>query len=261
MKEGTGDAGWDDLIRELDAWQGEGLTATLWWRDDDATKITGALENMLDICENTQVPLALAVIPARADPGLGDCLAGHRRVNVLQHGLAHLNHEAEGHKKSEFGGGRDLSQGRADIREGREILSRWEAFLPVFVPPWNRMDHRFIEILPDLGITAISAFKARPTRNPAAGLKAINSHVDIIQSRDGHRHFIGVGRAIHAIVDHLSARRQGRVDREEPSGILTHHLDHDDESWTFLERLFRAAGKHPAARWLSAAEIFKPETQ
>ena len=31
------EAGWPDLTAELDRWGEAGRTATLWWRDDDAT--------------------------------------------------------------------------------------------------------------------------------------------------------------------------------------------------------------------------------
>lgn len=259
MKEGIGEVVWDDLTRELDAWLAEGLTATFWWRDDDAIEVTDALERMLKISENTGTPIAMAVIPARAGNDLRDRLIRHKRVDVLQHGLAHANHEAEGGKKSEFGASRDIKLVEAELRQGRDILSGWTSFLPVFVPPWNRMDSRILDVLPRLGIRGVSSFKARQARCPVPGLLGVNTHVDIIKSSDGGRYFIGVGPAIQAIIDHLSSRRLGNVDRDEPSGILTHHLDHSGESWTFLERLLRLVGNHPAGRWLSAREIFNVE--
>jgi len=256
MKEGTGEAGWDDLTRELDAWLAEGLIATLWWRDDDATGVTDALNTMLEISENTETPIAMAVIPARAGNDLRNRIIRHKRADVLQHGFAHINHEPEGCKKSEFGAGRNIEQVQSELRQGRDMLSGWGSFLPVFVPPWNRMDSRLLEFLPKLGIRGISSFKARSAACPVPGLLGVNTHVDIIKSLDGGRYFIGVGPAIQAIIDHLSSRRLGHVDRDEPSGILTHHLDHNDASWRFLERVFRLVGGHPAGRWVSALEIF-----
>ncbi len=260
MSEETRRAGWEGLADELDAWRAAGRGATLWWRDDDAVGVTDALETMLEIGASTRTPLALAVIPARAETALRDRLDAAEGVGVLQHGFAHLNHQPEGGKKSEFGGARDSGQAEAEISEGRKILSGWRSCRPVFVPPWNRIDPRFVEILPKLGIAAISTFKARPEPNPAPGLLAVNCHVDIIQSRAGGRHFIGAGAAVQAITDHLSSRRRGRVDSDEPTGILTHHLDHNNDGWRFLERLLGTVGDHPAARWLDAADVFKEET-
>jgi hypothetical protein len=58
-------------------------------------------------------------------------------------------------------------------------------------------------------------------------------------------------RLIGEITAHLAARRAGEVDSDEPTGVLTHHLDHGDESWDFLDELFTVTREHAAARWLS----------
>ncbi|HER26720.1 MAG TPA: hypothetical protein ENI69_06390, partial [Rhodospirillales bacterium] len=236
MNEEASRTNWHDLVVELDAWQAEGGIATLWWRDDDAAQVTNALEKMLTISEDSKTPLALAVIPAAAGVDLKRRLAGHAQTHILQHGLAHKNHQPVGGKKSEFGDSRHLHQVQSDLSEGRDVLSAWHNVLPVFVPPWNRMENRFLDLLPKLGFTGVSCFKARRSRLPVPGLLAVNSHVDLIQSRDGNRRFIGTGAALQATIDHLSSRRRGRVDRDEPTGILTHHLDHDDGAWRFVER-------------------------
>jgi len=256
MKEGMRRAGWDDLSRELDAWMVEGRVATLWWRDDDAIKVTGALETMLEICKNTRTPLAVAVIPAHAENELRQRIVRCEGVCVLQHGFAHANHEPEGSKKSEFGVLRETGSVESELRQGHERFADWETFVPVFVPPWNRIDDRFLDLLPRLGVIGISTFKARKARYSVPGLQAANCHVDIIESKNGARCFIGVGAALRALIDHLSSRRLGRVDRGEPSGILTHHLDHDEESWTFMEQLLNLIANHPAGRWLGAKEVF-----
>ena len=66
---------WDRLDRELAAWAAEGREATFWWRDDDAVAATPALDRLLRLTESGGVPLALAVIPAPAEPGLAERLA------------------------------------------------------------------------------------------------------------------------------------------------------------------------------------------
>ena len=40
------------------------------------------------------------------------------------------------------------------------------------------------------------------------------------------------------------------TDPDEPLGILTHHLDHDEATWSFLERLLGRVGAHPAIRFV-----------
>jgi hypothetical protein len=58
------------------------------------------------------------------------------------------------------------------------------------------------------------------------------------------------------IVAHLRARRLQQVDGEEPTGILTHHLVQDEDSYAFLRQLIDLTAAHPAACWLQAREVF-----
>ncbi len=41
----------------------------------------------------------------------------------------------------------------------------------------------------------------------------------------------------------------------EPIGILTHHLQHDEASWEFLEWFIPWTKGYPAIRWQSLAEL------
>jgi hypothetical protein len=79
---------WQWLGRELDRWSNAGLRAQFWWRDDDASDSSEALDRLLQLAEERQVPLALAVIPARLQPGLVDSLKNQGLITVLQHGYA-----------------------------------------------------------------------------------------------------------------------------------------------------------------------------
>jgi len=62
--------------------------------------------------------------------------------------------------------------------------------------------------------------------------------------------------AIGQVVAHLRDRRQGRVDADEPTGILTHHAVHDSETWRFLEGLADRLALHPAASWQDPRRLF-----
>ena len=70
------------------------------------------------------------------------------------------------------------------------------------------------------------------------------------------RCFAGTGEVLRQLVGHLGARRTGEVDREEPTGIMTHHLVHDAETEDFMTALLERTRAHPAARWLAAREVF-----
>ena len=248
---------WERLEQELDHWAADRRPATLWWRDDDAVAPTPALERLVRVTRARGIPLALAVIPARAEPGLVHALADHVAVSVLQHGYAHRNHAAEGIRAVECGGARPIEEAKRELAAGCQGLAALfgPRFLPVLVPPWNRIDPALVPALPDLGFVGLSTWDARQGREAAPGLPQVHTHADPIAWRNG-RVFRGVGPVTDALADHLEARRRGRADPEEPTGLLTHHLAHDEPGWAFLEETAERLSRHPAVRWLSAPEAF-----
>jgi hypothetical protein len=248
---------WDRLDREIEQWVATGLEATLWWRDDDAVAATPALARLLAIAGRGRIPLALAVIPAGAEPGLAAALAHRPDVTVLQHGYAHLNHAAEGERAVECGGARPLDQTAGELAIGQARLSEMfgERFLPVLVPPWNRIAPALLPRLPGLGFRGLSTWGARERRQAAPDLVQVHTHADPIAWRRG-RIFGGADRVIDALAGHLEARREGRADPQEPTGLLTHHLVHDEPGWAFLEALAERLSNRPGLRWVGAPEAF-----
>src|SRR5215470_16019652 len=255
--------GWDALAHELDAWGEAGEVATLWWRDDDAVADTPALRRLLAAVAASQThavpaPLNLAVIPLAAEASLSRLLPEAANVTVLQHGYAHANHAPAGAKKAEFPRGRPVLDMLAELRSGRARLR--DLFgakaLPVFVPPWNRIDPALVERLPDVDITGLSIYGTRamaPTRPP---IVHVNAHIDLVDWHGG-RGFVGTEPALKLAVDHLTARRQNRADRGEATGLLTHHLVHDDATWDFIGSFVRFIDARGAARWLSGPDLFR----
>jgi hypothetical protein len=124
-----------------------------------------------------------------------------------------------------------------------------ERFLPVLVPPWTRIDPALIARLPEVGLMALSMEGARTTRFAARNVVTLNAHCDPIKWKGGAR-FTGTERALDEIVRHLAARRQGRADVAEPTGLCTHHLAHDAETWHFVEALIERTLGHKAVRWI-----------
>ncbi len=245
---------WHDLQTELDTWLEIDRVATLWWRDDDAVDVTPALEAMTARATSYDIPVALAVIPAYASPELAKLTRRQALTTVLQHGLTHTNHEPPSHKKAELADHRPTREVLQDITEGARLLaSVMPQALPVLVPPWNRIAASVTCQLSTIGIQGLSTFQPRE-ESPSALIVA-NTHVDIVNWR-GTRGFTGVAATLTQMILHLSARRKKTVDPVEPTGILTHHLIHDDECWQFLDDLFTLTRNHPAVQWLSAHEIF-----
>ncbi|HJU19411.1 MAG TPA: hypothetical protein VJ770_23395 [Stellaceae bacterium] len=229
--------------------------ATLWWRDDDATAPNERLDRLLAIAG--AVPVTLAVIPAAAEPALAPWLASRApQAVVVQHGWRHTNH-SDDRRKSEFPAARAPAAVGADLAAGHARLGALfgDRALAVLAPPWNRFDERFLPLLADCGIAALSRRDPRGARCPAEGVVEANIHVDLVAWR-GDRGFVGKGAALAGILAHLQARRRGAVDAAEPTGILTHHAVADCGAEAFLRALCRRVGEHGAARWLDGREVF-----
>ena len=246
---------WQRLSAEFDQWQASDRRATLWWRDDDAAVATPALDRLLALQRDCGVPLALAVIPAKAKESLACKLEHHPQIAVLQHGYAHKNHAREGERAIELGGHRRRDRVVAELDQGWGDLSALfpARLLPVMVPPWNRISPALFPDLRALGFRALSCLAARPRPEVIPGLRQANCHADLIDWRTDRR-FRGVERTLDQICTHLEARRRGSADEGEATGILSHHLDHDSDCWRFLDTLLEHCNRHPGARWLAPDE-------
>jgi hypothetical protein len=236
-REREAEEAWDELRRELDAWTAAGRDATLWWRDDDAVAMSPALARLLALADG--VPLALAVIPAGAEGFEGE-------ATVLQHGWSHANNAPAASRKCEL-----VDLAVVDrLVAGKERLERLfgARFLAVIAPPWNRIAAAVAARLPALGYRGLSVLGPRRSRFET------NVHVDVMDWRA--RRFAGDEAVLRRLAAHLSARRAGAVDADEPTGVMTHHLVHGGEAERFLARLFATTRAHPAARWLEPRAVF-----
>ncbi|MCA3260675.1 MAG: polysaccharide deacetylase family protein [Telmatospirillum sp.] len=244
-------ADWTDLTATLDAYAAAGKSATLWWRDDDATHPTAALDRLLAIAPT--IPLALAVIPARAVPDLAARVGQAPNVRVCLHGWNHWNHAPLGAPKSELGPERPTAYVVGELARGHMTLrSLFPDMLAMLVPPHNRIAPAAATALRGAGLTGLSAFNAR--KNVPPGIVQTNTHIDLMDWTT--RRFAGEASCLGALVGHLRAKLEARVDADEPTGILTHHLAHDEEAWAFLQRVFAALGAHRAVRFADPVEIF-----
>ena len=244
---------WDAMRRELAAWAADGRTATLWWRDDDAVEPTAALDRMAALAHAAAVPLTLAVIPERNRLTAGDL---GPRLTPVQHGYAHRNHAGPAAKKCELGAERRADHVIGELMTGRDVLEKafGARFRPVLVPPWNRLAPHLRILLPELGYAGLSQFGTRD--HPAIGsMRIVNTHVDIVDWK-GSRGFVGDEAALAQLAGHLKARRTGTADAGEATGLLTHHLVHDEACWAFVEKLFGVMSESTNAVWLDADGLF-----
>lgn len=242
-------ADWQDLQIELDAWWAQKRYAKFWWRDDDAVADSVALRALLETSSNR--PLSLAVIPSLLQPSLRAVVRRVPQLTVLQHGYAHINHRPAGNKKQELSLDRPIAQTLTELKQGQQILQAnfGAQFLPILVPPWNRIDNRLLQELNYLGLIAWSGYADSAATHDTACMR-IDTHIDIIDWR-GNRGFIGEGRAIAMLVEHLRLRREEQLNT--PIGLLTHHLVHDQDSNDFCSKL--SALEHAAIKWESISHL------
>lgn len=241
---------WRPLETELNQWRDEGLTLPLWWRDDDAIAPTPQLDMLSELSERLKLQVHLAVIPQDADPDLAQYTAQRQTLIPVVHGWAHRNHAPQGEKKSEFRLHRHVDAIVTDAQAG---LSRLQdlfgnALRPMFVPPWNRIAPELATRLPGIGFRILSTATPRKAVLAAPNLEQINTHLDPIDWR-GTRGLVAPNILIAQMVNLLNDRREGRTDSTEPFGVLTHHLVHDQDIWTFTETLLQILLDGPATIW------------
>jgi predicted glycosyltransferase len=247
---------WSPVDQALDRARDRGCAIRFWWRDDDAVADTPQLDRLLALSRRAQTGIALAVIPHNLEPSLGERLQNEDAAFALLHGWSHANHAPAGEKKAEFGSHRPVETMAAEAEQAlhvaREKLGR--KLLPVFVPPWNRISPELVQHLPRSGFTALSAFNDRKAACPAEGLLQVNTHIDPIDWH-GSRSLIGQDLIVASLAAAIERRTMGEADREEPIGLLTHHLVHDDVIWQFCEALmmYLAAREIPI---LPPGEVF-----
>lgn len=248
---------WEKLSNAIKALaEIKGAPVLFWWRDDDAGRDAQDpnLHRLVGLAQTIATPLALAVIPAKAQADL-NWLGETPNLSLLQHGWMHTNHAVTPAKKIELGG-RSVAAILDDIRQGRAAMKAifGPASLPVLVPPWNRINAAVIPHLPRLGLQVLSTHGPRGSAWAAPGLIQANTHCDPIRWGTGQPRapFLGEEAAIAPLLRSLT---QGEVGEEtEPYGLLTHHQVQDEAVWAFITRFISFIHEEPSAHWVSLAE-------
>jgi peptidoglycan/xylan/chitin deacetylase (PgdA/CDA1 family) len=230
------------LRKTLDEVVEQGRRVRLWLRDDDAVEPTEPLDRLLDMTSSRTIPLTLAVIPKDTGEALVRRLEDAPLASVALHGWSHQNHAPTGEKKQELGLHRPQQVVLAELKDGLDKLATLhpQRFIPMLVPPWNRLAPSLWSELPALGLTLLSVFGKEREESPIA---LVNTHIDIMDW-----HGTGGGRP----ADELFAELAGwiaRADTPPVIGVLTHHLVHDAAAWAFLGTLLAVTASHPACEW------------
>lgn len=237
MKEALG------ILRDaLDRAADEGSPRAFWWRDDDAVDVGPRLDRLAELARREGAPLALAVIPAGATERLLVFCEGEG-LAVLQHGVAHANHQAEG-KAAELGDAREAAAIVAECVAARERIAACRAFVPVMVPPWNRMRHDLAAPLAAAGYRGVSLFGGDRREGPPL---RVDAHLDPVAWRGGRSLLPGAA---------LAAAMAKALSAAGPVGLLTHHAMHDGAVDAFVGAFVSLVSAHPGAVWRDARGLF-----
>lgn len=246
---------WPELLAELDRWALAGRRIELWLRDDDAIAPSAQLDRLAALSERFAVPVLLATIPLLAEEALARRLESAPLLFPCQHGVRHDNHAPAPQKKAEVGGHRPADVVLHDIAQGwrrlRELFGN--RALPVFVPPWNRIDPAIALALPEIGLAGLSCFR-KFSLGATGGPVLVNTDLDLIDWHGGR-----VGRsAVDLLAEMLAllAQRRAQMAGDIQFGLLLHHRDHDAVCWAFLEELLARIGGHAAIDFVTPQALF-----
>lgn len=217
------------------------VPATVWWRDDDAGRDDPRLQQLLRVARTRQAEVALAVVPAWLEGRTVDTITACSQAAVLQHGIAHADHAPPGEKNIELGGRASPEELRTGLLAGMDRLREAfpASFLPVLVPPWNRIAPAFVAELPGMSFAGLSRFGRAAVQPP--GLCEVNTQVDLILWREGRR-----GMTLPELAAAIIAAV--RSAEGNPVGILSHHLVMDEDAFLALDRVLAVLQDHPRAR-------------
>ncbi len=152
----------DACLAEVRQGTGNNRTIEVFFRADDIAVPGAHIERLMGLFLKYNTPLNLAVVPAWLTATRWRKLreAGASQPHLWcwhQHGWRHVNHEPDG-KKQEFGPARSRRSIRKDLVRGHLRLEQLlgSDFTPVFTPPWNRCSKETVDVLWELGFTALS---------------------------------------------------------------------------------------------------------
>jgi len=221
---------------ELQRWKAGGHAPVFWWRDDDAREATPALDRLLDLARRFQAPITIAAVPDGDVGGLAEASRGIQGAELAIHGFRHENRAPPGQPSGEVNDLDRLADVMLELGTALEVFRRAGVRPSLFVPPWNNA-HPTLRKALDLRGLSLSCYGAMRSGDEPARL---DTHLDVMRWKPEPR-FRGALRFLLRARRALAERRlKGLWD--EPLGLLTHHLDHDERAWRFLEAFLPIAG-------------------
>jgi hypothetical protein len=213
---------------ELRRWKAQGRAPVFWWRDDDARRLTPALERLLSLARRFEAPLTLAVVPDGDIDAVVQACREAPDVELAIHGFRHQNRAAPGLPSGEVNAEDRLFDVVLDLGKALDAFRRAGVRPDLFVPPWNNAHPTLTRVLTLRGLALSCYGQARDDGPP----RRLDAHLDVMRWKPRPR-FRGGARFLLRLGKLLAQRRKTGA-WDEPLGLLTHHLDHDEPAWRFL---------------------------
>ena len=231
---------------ELARWKAGGHAPVFWWRDDDARRPSPALDRLLALSRRFEAPITIAAVPDGDIAAVAKACRAIPGVELAVHGFRHENRAPPGWPSGEVNDLDLLADVTADLGTAIDVFRRAGVTPRLFVPPWNNVHPTLKQALGlrGLGLSGYGEMRGQ------AGPDRLDAHLDVMRWKPEPR-FRGAVRFLLR-TRRLLAERRRKAAWDEPLGLLTHHLDHDEDAWRFLEAFLSVA--KPVAR----AAIGKP---
>ncbi len=245
---------WEERLERLFS-ENASKIPSLFFRADDIGAWGKGFHAVLRLFKHYNVPLALAVVPAwvnskRIEKICEKIDVSDKLWNWHQHGWRHINWNKNG-KKAEFCSARSRDQQWADIWKGQAKLSELfgSSLLPVFTPPWNRLNLATLEVLQQLGFQAVSMDSPFP-RGAKKTIRLNNFRVvlDLHTRKVKHEDYA---------FDELLRDFEGLLTQKGIVGIMIHHHRMNINSFKFMDRLLSFIRKYSSNPILSFREMLK----
>jgi predicted deacetylase len=233
---------------ELALWKAAGQAPVFWWRDDDARRLTPALDRLLALSARFAAPLTIAAVPDGDLATLVKACRGIPGVELAIHGFRHENRAPPGWPSGEVNDLDRLADVMSDLVTATDAFHRAGVRPRLFVPPWNNAHPTLKRALEQQGLALSCYGEMRNDAEP----ERLDTHLDVMRWKPRAR-FRGAVRFLLR-TRRLLAERRSKGMWSAPLGLLTHHLDHDEAAWRFLEAFLPVAS--PVAR----AGLGKPLT-
>lgn len=234
---------------ELARWKAAGQTPAFWWRDDDARRPSLALDRLLALSMRFDAPITIAAVPDGDIVALAEACAAVPGVELAIHGFRHENRAPAGRPSGEVNDQDGLAEVMSDLGAAMEVFRRAGVTPRLFVPPWNNAHPTLKQALRLQGLTLSCYGEMRRADEPGR----LDAHLDVMRWKPRAR-FRGAVRFLLRLRRLLAERRTSGA-WDQPLGLLTHHLDHDEPAWRFLEAFL------PVARPVARMSLEEPAPQ